>query len=228
MIVTNLRLAQIRFDCVGFALDRDFLVVIVKDARKQRKRSREIHAQIQQRVDRPIESIDQRDHRRDGTDGQRSVALRDDQPSAGEIDQQWANLRKRAKNHQKPLTAALLFQRQARNIVVYADEAVVFRLFPCEEFHQHGAGNAQRLRDELIHLVAFILDIGEQLPAGFANLSRRNQRHRNNRDANQRHLPVHRKQRNQRRYHHRNVRNRGGQRAGDDRANPADVAFHAR
>ncbi|MPM81209.1 hypothetical protein SDC9_128261 [bioreactor metagenome] len=107
------------------------------------------------------------------------------------------------------------------------DKTVVFRLLTRKEFHQHRTGNAECLRNQLVHLVAFVLHIRQQLPAGFADRARRNQGHRDNRDADKRHLPVHRKQRDQCRNHHSNIRNRSGQRVGDHCANTADVAFHA-
>ncbi|MPM89628.1 hypothetical protein SDC9_136740 [bioreactor metagenome] len=128
MLVANLRIRQIGLCRVRLALDRYLLIVVVEDAREERERARKIDANVQQRTDRPVQPVHKRNHRRNGTNRQYGVFLRNDQPAARKIDQQRPNLRKGANQHDKPFSAAQFLERQFRHAFIYTYETIVLGL----------------------------------------------------------------------------------------------------
>ena len=87
--------------------DRRDHVVVIEDAGEQRERPCEVHVDVEKRLDRAVEPVDQHDRRRDDADVQRRVDLPDDEPAAGKIDQKRTDLREHAHQHHEPFAAAL-------------------------------------------------------------------------------------------------------------------------
>ena len=121
------------------------------------------------------------------------------------IDQQGTDLGEHAHHHAKPLAAALLLECEARDLLIDGDEALILSFLAREQLDQQGAGDGQRLVDELIHLVALGLTLVEKLPAGAADAACRENEQGNDHDAHNGELPAHGKQRDKCRYHRGNI-----------------------
>ena len=205
MIIDDIAVRDVRLFSVLGRDNRIFHVKVVKDAGKQSQRPGEVHMDVQERLHRPVEPVDQRDRRRDGADGQPGICVPDDDPSAGKVDQQRSQLGKQAHHHPEPAAALLLFQVQAGDLFVDLDKALVFALLAGKELHQQGTGDRQGLVDELVHLIALRLAVLQQLIALFPDPLRRQDQQRQHHNAHQRQLPAHRKQSHQCRDHRRDV-----------------------
>jgi len=208
--------------------DGDLPVKVIEDAGEQGEGAGKVHLNVQQRLHRAIEAVDERDRGRDGADGEGGVGLGDDEPAARKIDQQGADLRKHPHHHAEPLAAALLLERKLRDLLIDGDKAVVLQLFAGEELDQQGAGDGQRLVDELVHLVVLGLALVEKLPAGAPHAARRQDQQGDDQHAHNGKLPAHGKERHKRRHHRGGIAHNARERAGDDGAYAGNVGIHAR
>ena len=212
---------------VGRRHDGELPVKVVKDAREQGERAGEIHLNVQQGLHRTVEAIDERDGGRDRADGERWVGVGDHEPAARKVDQQGTDLGEHAHHHAKPLAAALLLEGEARDLLVDGDEALILSFLAREQLDQQGAGDGQRLVDELIHLVALGLALVEKLPAGAADAAGRENEQGNDHDPHNGELPAHGKQRDKRRHHRGNIAHNARECARDNGAHARNVGVHA-
>ena len=228
MLIDDVLVLHVRLAAVAEVADRHVHVEIAEDAREERERAREVDVDVEKALHRAVQPVDERDRRRDRADGERRVAARDDQPAAGEIDQQRADLREHAHQHAKPPAAVLLAEVQPRDLLVHGLEALILRLLAREELHEQRPRDRERLVDELVHLVVFLLRVGEDAVAPLADALGRQDQQRDDDDARDGELPAHRKEGDKRCDHRREVRDDAAERAGDDRAHAGDVRVHAR
>ena len=178
-------------------------------------------------MDRAVEPVDQGDRGRDRTDGQRRVAAGDDEPAAGKVDQQRAELGEHAHHHAEPLAAAGLLEVQLRDLLIDRAEALVFLLLAGEELDQQRAADGQGLVHELVHLVVLGLARAGELPAGPADAAGGQDQQRDHDQTHQGELPAHREQGDQGRDDRCHVAHDLRQGPRDDRAHAADVGVHA-
>ena len=181
-------------------LDRIGHVEVFKNAREERERARKVHMDVQKALHRAVEPVDQRDRGRDRADGQPQVGLGNDEIAARKVDQQRTELGEHAHHDAEPPAAVLLAKRQLRDLLVHADKALVFLLLAGKELDEQRAGDGERLVDELVHLVVLGLGIGQKLITPLAHALRRQNQQRDHDDADDRELPAHRKERDQRRH----------------------------
>ena len=222
------RIRKIRRRAQQRVLDVVRLVEIVENSRKQGQGSRKVHLDVQQALHRPVQPVDERHRRRDGTDRQIRVALRDDQIAAGEVDQQRPDLGEHAHHHPEPLAGALFLDVVAGHLFVDLHKALVLHLFLRKQLYEQRTGDGQRLVHHLVHLVRLRPGFRQQFKPRDAHLFRGNDEQRHDGDADDGQPRAHGEQGDDRGHDRRDIADHRRERAGDDAAHPVDIGIHAR
>ena len=205
MLIDDVSVRDVGFLSVFQRPDGVFHIEVIKYPRKQRQRPREIHMDVQQRFHRAVQPVHEGNRRRDGTDGETGVGAGDDEVTARKVDEQRTELGKQSHHHAKPAAALLLLQAQLRDFFIDLHKAFILPLFPGKELDQKRARDRERLVDELVHLVALCLAVGEQFITLLSDSFRRQDQQRDHHDPHQRQLPAHGKQSHQARDHRRGI-----------------------
>ena len=208
--------------------DAALAVKVVKDPCEHGQRPREAHLQVEQTFHRAVQAVDERDRGGDGTHRKCRVKPANDEEAAGKVDEQRPELRKHAHYHAEPRARALLLQRERRDLLVDAHEALVLAVLGREHLHQKRARDGERLVDKLVHLVVLGLALKQQFEAHLAGAAGRQDEQRKHEDADYGQLGAHGEERHQRGDHGGDVAHDLRERARDDGADARDVGVHAR
>ncbi len=195
---------------VGLAHDEVAAVEVIEYSRKERERAREIDLQIEQRLHRAVEAVDERHGGGYRADGEGGVALRYYEIAARKVDKQRAQLGEQAHHDAEPLPRALLFKRNLRVFLIEVAELLKIGLLAGEELCEQRAAHTECLGHHLVHLVLLALRLACELPALLADALRGQHEHRNNHNAHERELPAHEKERHERRRHGGDVAHNAG------------------
>ncbi len=208
--------------------DRVLAIEIVEDAHEQRKRPRERHLQVEYRLNRSVQSIDQRHHGGDSADRQRRIKLLDYQKPTGEVDEQRPELGEHPHRHTEQRPRTRFTHAEVSNFFIHMLEFLVLAILAGEHLDEQRTACRKRLVDDLVHLVGFGLRLRSVLEPRTSGGACGQDEQRQHGHAHDRELPAHGEQRNERRHDGGNVADDLRERAADNRTDTADVGIHAR
>ena len=189
MVERDLAVSIFRSDRIGIVPDLNGHIKILENTGEQSHRTHPVDLDVQKVVDRHI-GASQQCHKHGDVTGREGAVVLHDKDTADQIEKHRADIRNCVEHHEEPAACHALADVELDHAAVRVLVAPVLLLLLAEELDEELAAHGHGLVEDAVDLIVARLRLTGEFPSRLAGFSRRDDKERNDADAEHREDPV--------------------------------------